>query len=169
MSARHDQILKWAWGRGGPKSSSRYKNLRLSYTCINFQALQTSLLNLLSNACTHTAEGSVTLGVTKCASANNKPQVEFSVTDTRCGVPLAHRERLFEPFASFQGSVGLGLHIVQKQAEALGGECGYYSNPDSGPTGSVFWIRAPYEPAAGTQPVKPQFGPDLPLPKPCGG
>lgn len=133
---------------------------------INFQALQTSLLNLLSNACTHTAEGSVTLSVTKCASANNKPQVQFRVTDTGCGVPVAHRERLFEPFVSFQGSVGLGLFIVQKQAEALGGECGYYPNLDSGTSsGSVFWIRVPYKP--GMQPVKPQSEPDL-TPEPCG-
>ena len=133
---------------------------------INFQALQTILLNLLSNACRHTAEGSVTLTVAQCAPANNKPQVQFSVTDTGCGVPVAHREQLFDPFVSFQGSVGLGLFIVEKQANALGGECGYYPNADSGSSGSVFWIRVPYEPEM--QSLPPQSEPSSPNYLPYG-
>jgi signal transduction histidine kinase len=81
------------------------------------------VLNLLSNAVKFTASGEVELTV-----RGSEASVEFVVRDTGPGVPLAERERIFEPFhqlpsesaAKSPGS-GLGLAIARELASLLGG------------------------------------------------
>jgi signal transduction histidine kinase/sensor domain CHASE-containing protein len=87
------------------------------------ERLHRIVLNLLSNAVKFTASGEVELTV-----RGSEASVEFVVRDTGPGVPLAERERIFEPFhqlpsesaAKSPGS-GLGLAIARELASLLGG------------------------------------------------
>jgi CheY-like chemotaxis protein/anti-sigma regulatory factor (Ser/Thr protein kinase) len=99
------------------------------------------LVNLLSNACKHTARGSITVQ----AVAGSAPgTVRVTVTDTGAGIDGDDIERLFRPYerGSAEGSpgVGLGLAIVKGTIEAMGGRAGAEPRPAGG---SVFWFELP--------------------------
>jgi signal transduction histidine kinase/sensor domain CHASE-containing protein len=87
------------------------------------ERLHRIVLNLLSNAVKFTESGEVELTV-----RGFEASVEFVVRDTGPGIPLAERERIFEPFhqlpsesaAKSPGS-GLGLAIARELASLLGG------------------------------------------------
>jgi signal transduction histidine kinase/sensor domain CHASE-containing protein len=87
------------------------------------ERLHRIVLNLLSNAVKFTESGEVELTVRGTETA-----VEFVVRDTGPGIPLAERERIFEPFhqlpsesaAKSPGS-GLGLAIARELTSLLGG------------------------------------------------
>ena len=76
------------------------------------------------------------------------PKVRIEGEDGGPGVPEDARERIFEEFTRHtrQGGVeagkssGLGLSIVRRVAEALGGSCGVES---AGERGSVFYLDLP--------------------------
>ncbi|MBT8047908.1 MAG: PAS domain S-box protein [Xanthomonadales bacterium] len=71
------------------------------------------------------------------------PDVLISVTDNGPGVPLKHRERLFESFFTTKPKgVGLGLSICKTIAGAHGGSL-KYSQPKEG--GSRFTLSLPLE------------------------
>jgi len=85
--------------------------------------LQRVLFNLIQNAIRHTpADGSVTV---RAESAGD--WIEFEVADTGAGLPVADRERLFEPFVRGAGNgerddgAGLGLALCRAIVEAHGG------------------------------------------------
>jgi two-component system OmpR family sensor kinase len=92
------------------------------------------LANLMSNAATHTPEGTtVTVAVT---TAEDPPAVRVSVTDTGAGIPDDLQPALFErfvrgDFARSNGgaSTGLGLAIVQAVTTAHGGTVSVTSRP----------------------------------------
>jgi signal transduction histidine kinase len=73
-------------------------------------SLERALTNLVQNAIQHGGrKGSITIGV-------EWPAV-ISVTDEGPGVPVADRERVFEPFHRLHArdrGVGLGLNLVQE-------------------------------------------------------
>ena len=83
--------------------------------------VQQILINLLTNACKHTAQGSITLTY----STTDEPGfVQFSVTDTGTGVPADQAEAIFERFTKlneFVQGTGLGLSICREIAEKMGG------------------------------------------------
>ncbi len=92
-------------------------------------ALARVLLNLATNACKFTAQGSVTVQSRSLAGG----RVEFRVRDTGRGVPPEVAARLFEAFHPRAGggaaggdqafsSAGLGLAICRKLVGAMGGE-----------------------------------------------
>ena len=92
------------------------------------------LINLLSNACRHTTEGTITI---RAAAANE--QMTVSVTDTGEGIPAENLPGLFERYlrggASKNGTVkgtGLGLYICKIIIEAHNGSISVFSIPDSG-------------------------------------
>ena len=85
--------------------------------------LRRALRNLLENARRY---GGDDVGVTLQALPGQR--VELRVCDRGPGVPLAQRERVFEPFyrlpghAEREGGVGLGLSLVRQIAEQHGGQ-----------------------------------------------
>ena len=70
----------------------------------------------------------------------------LAVLDRGPGVPVAHRERIFEPFfrlpghAEREGGVGLGLALVRQIVERHGGQVACTERPGGG---SVFSLRLP--------------------------
>ena len=102
------------------------------------------LLNLLSNACKFTHEGTVTLSG---AVEPDGASVVFRVTDTGIGMTAEQMGRLFQPFVQADasttrtyGGTGLGLVISRRFAELLGGDVTVESEPG---VGTTFSLRLP--------------------------
>ncbi|ATQ44711.1 response regulator [Caulobacter mirabilis] len=110
--------------------------------------LRQILLNFAGNAVKFTETGGVLLS----AEAAPRRRMRLTVRDTGPGVPAAARARIFEPFvhadpahgAAALGGAGLGLAIVRRLAEAMGGEVGVSDAPGGG---AEFWFEAPFEAA----------------------
>ena len=75
--------------------------------------------------------------------------LEFKVSDTGVGIPQEKLPLIFEMFRQLDSSstrryegVGVGLYIVKKFTELLGGNIDVQSEPDKG---STFTIRIPCE------------------------
>lgn len=65
------------------------------------------------------------------------------VEDNGVGIPREHQERIFQPFERLktkEPGTGIGLAIVRKAVERLGGRVGVDSEPG---TGSRFWFELP--------------------------
>jgi len=84
------------------------------------------LQNLINNAIKFTAQGSIDV------AARHRPEaeeVEFRVTDTGIGIPEENLTSIFEIFHQVDssetrnyGGVGIGLYIVKKYTDLLGGK-----------------------------------------------
>jgi two-component system phosphate regulon sensor histidine kinase PhoR len=115
--------------------------------------LSQALLNLAHNAVKYSHRG----GEIRLGWNPTETGVRFWVADDGVGIPLAHRERIFERFykvdrARARGdgsdrerdeggaSAGLGLAIVRHIGEAHGGSVGLDSTEG---VGSTFWIEVP--------------------------
>ena len=86
------------------------------------QRLKQVLINLLSNAGKFTPSGFIRLAI-KVNKEDNC--LEFSVTDTGCGIPAGKSERVFERFEKlneYSQGTGLGLSICKLIVENLGGK-----------------------------------------------
>ncbi len=90
--------------------------------------LRQIVLNLLSNACKFTEQGSVSLTVESEASEQSNG-VRFSVVDTGIGISKEQSENLFQDFSQADnsttrryGGTGLGLAISQRLCNLLGGQ-----------------------------------------------
>jgi signal transduction histidine kinase len=110
----------------------------------NAIALNRTLLNLATNALKFTEHGHVEIA----AEAVDATRVRFSVTDTGKGISHEAQARLFLPFRrragrshAFSGT-GLGLVIVRRLVEGMGGELRLESEPDVG-TRFHFTIATP--------------------------
>lgn len=71
--------------------------------------------------------------------------VVLSVTDNGLGIPPESQKRLFRVFERLENArdypgTGIGLAIVRRSVEWMGGECGVVSEPGKG---SRFWVRLP--------------------------
>jgi signal transduction histidine kinase len=106
--------------------------------------LRQCLLNLVSNACKFTENGTVSIRVSNLESEDC---VELSVSDTGIGVSPEQVAILFQPFtqadastARKYGGTGLGLAITKRLCEMLGGGISMASEPGQG---STFSIRLP--------------------------
>ncbi len=100
------------------------------------------LVNLLENAHKYSPRAQpVDIELARAGS-----MISISVADRGPGIPLAERERIFEPFYRPErstpdaGSAGLGLSIAQRLANAQGGTLSY---ADRAGGGSVFTLRLP--------------------------
>ena len=99
------------------------------------------LLNLTSNALKFVPPG--TKPHVKIAATTDDGIVRLTVTDNGVGVPKEYHERIFRVFERLQGSsrfpgTGVGLAIVARAAERLGGRAGVESEPGRG---STFWVE----------------------------
>jgi PAS domain S-box-containing protein len=125
------------------------------------------LLNLVSNACKFTTEGTVTVRADRELGTDGE-FIRFAVRDTGSGMTPEQCVKLFQRFYQVddstkrkQGGTGLGLAITKMLAELMGGEIGVTSEPG---VGSEFFIRVPVNPQHAA--AKPVRTPDLPKPPP---
>lgn len=90
--------------------------------------IRSIVLNLALNAIKFTAAGSVVVAVREVDSGGRTSWLELTVRDRATGVDPALMSRAFEPFVQLSGSstrpsrgLGLGLALVRRNVEALGG------------------------------------------------
>jgi PAS domain S-box-containing protein len=102
--------------------------------------LMQMLLNLLSNACKFTREGTITFSVTR-EGADGDGRVVFRVRDTGIGMTEEQMGKLFQAFsqaeastASRYGGTGLGLAITKRFSRLMDGDVVVESAPGAGST-----------------------------------
>lgn len=104
-------------------------------------ALQQAVENLLSNACKYVTTG--TAPVIHIRAEVGEGWRRLWVVDAGIGVSPEHYDRIFKPFERLHGvesypGTGIGLAIVRRSIERMGGRCGV--EPAHG-GGSAFWIE----------------------------
>lgn len=107
------------------------------------------LRNLVENALKHhdRQQGTITLAA-KAADGF----VDFAVGDDGPGIPDTWQSAIFEPFTTVDDrdqpeSSGIGLALVKKTVETIGGRISVSSQPDV-KRGTTFNVRWPYQEAA---------------------
>lgn len=96
------------------------------------------LINLLTNAIKHTAEGTIRFGYILTAT-----DIEFYISDTGAGIPEEKLEQIFSRFVQLKGAkqgIGLGLAICKGLVTKLGGDIWATSKEGEG---STFSFRLP--------------------------
>jgi signal transduction histidine kinase len=108
--------------------------------------LQHVLVNLITNAIKYTDKGNILLAY-KAIYFQRKLGIEISIEDTGRGMSEEFQQRLFQEFSREEDldekdpqGTGLGLVIVKRMIEKLGGEIDFESQKN---TGSKFFIRLP--------------------------
>lgn len=108
--------------------------------------LEQLLRNILSNACRHTAAGSITLKVSLFNDElDGEQMLRIRVDDTGSGIPMEKRDELFKPFKKLHDStqgLGMGLAICKQIAKMLDGHI-YLDH--SYTEGSSFVFEMPFE------------------------
>jgi signal transduction histidine kinase len=108
--------------------------------------LRRMLENLVGNALKFTQQGTVMITVRYLAG---KQRLEFKISDTGVGIPEENIPKIFDKFRQGErhsgmehGGVGLGLYIVKKYLDLLGGNIEVHSRVGEGTT-FIFQIPAP--------------------------
>lgn len=91
--------------------------------------LKRILLNLLSNAVKFTKQGKISLKIDLISLSNTHAQIGVQITDTGIGIATDKLNKIFDRFyrvhpsymAEYTG-YGLGLYLVKKATESLGGK-----------------------------------------------
>jgi two-component system sensor histidine kinase/response regulator len=106
--------------------------------------LRQIIMNLIGNAIKFTHEGHVVVDATGSVDERGRLTLRIAVTDTGIGIPPDRLDRLFKSFSQIDSSTtrhyggsGLGLSIVKRLAELMGGVAGVHSEPGRG---SCFWV-----------------------------
>ncbi|WP_173980747.1 hybrid sensor histidine kinase/response regulator, partial [Magnetospirillum sp. UT-4] len=127
--------------------------------------LRQVLLNLVGNALKFTAAGQVTLSVWSDPAEAGRARLTFQVADTGIGIPDHALATIFQPFTQVDASIsrrfggaGLGLAIVRRLVEGMGGTVSVDSRPGEG---SRFTVRLELAVAA---PAGAGDGADDPMP-----
>jgi CheY-like chemotaxis protein len=104
------------------------------------------LFNLISNAAKFTHEGTITLDVAALGDGPSR-RILMRVRDTGIGIPANKLDHIFEEFAQADdsttrnyGGTGLGLGLVRRFAEMMGGSISVDSVEGEG---STFTIELP--------------------------
>ena len=123
-------------------------DVRISKTDLQISTVSTPLehvlLNLISNARQHSHEdrGTVQIAVTEL----NPEWVEFTVSDNGPGIEPRHRDQVWEIFRTLaprdtKDTSGVGLAIVKKTVEAVGGQVVVTDSELGGVTFGFTWPR----------------------------
>ncbi|MEZ5477153.1 MAG: ATP-binding protein [Thiolinea sp.] len=116
--------------------------------------LEKMLMNLAENALKFTVSGEIHFSceMLEMEQANHTVTLRFEVRDTGVGISAAQIEEIFKPFTHYQEpnpgaaavpdnpNSGLGLSIVRKLADMMGGHLDVESAPG---LGSRFWFDVP--------------------------
>ena len=107
--------------------------------------LEQVVSNLLSNALKYGAGHPIVITI-----ARSDDRARLGVSDQGIGIPAPEHGRIFERFeravsARHYGGLGLGLYIVRRIVDALGGSITVESAPGAGAT---FTVELPLEPGA---------------------
>ena len=124
-------------GFRGPQAIIEVKR-PLMAVLANEAALTQCLSNLISNAIKFVEPNKVAKVVIWTELVGE--HVRINVRDNGIGIPARHQERIFGIFQrlsrAYEGT-GIGLSIVRKAAERMGGQVGLCSEPGKG---STFWL-----------------------------
>ena len=120
----------------------------------DYTKLKQSLINLISNACKFTRDGTVSLGIER-----GNGSIAFRVADTGIGMTEEQIGRLFQAFAQADasttrefGGTGLGLAITRSFCQLLGGDVRVESVAGEG---STFIITLPLNDGSDDEAVAP--------------
>ncbi|HZU38763.1 MAG TPA: ATP-binding protein [Gemmataceae bacterium] len=123
--------------QGGVAVAEQYPpDLPKLYTDRN--KLKRVFLNLLVNARQAMPEGG---RVTIQARPTNDGYLVVEIRDNGCGIPEPEQAQVFQPFFTTKSDgLGLGLPVVKRTVEDLGGQVSFESKPD---VGTVFRLLLP--------------------------
>ena len=147
----------------GLQLQSHWRTTPHSYLGDHNRVLQ-MLSNLVSNAVKFTSQGSIMVEAREVEHQNGSATLEFSVTDSGCGIAADKQALLFQQFSQTDNSItrdyggsGLGLSIVSGLAHAMGGAVGVQSEAGHG---ARFWFRIPAPICSSTPGVAQIAAPD---------
>jgi CheY-like chemotaxis protein/two-component sensor histidine kinase len=111
--------------------------------------LRQILVNLIGNAVKFTKHGHIEVKIICINDAENHVNLRIEINDTGIGIKEEAISDLFKPFVQADGSTtrkygssGLGLSIVQRLSELMGGSTGVESEYGHG---SCFWVELQLE------------------------
>ena len=111
------------------------------------EALGKCVENLVSNAMKYSGESRWVALRAVCTTRQGLPEVQISVEDKGIGISAADLPHIFEPFYRSESvrdgqvrGVGLGLYLVKRMMEAMGGHVSVSSKLNKG---SVFTLHFP--------------------------
>lgn len=115
----------------------------LDNVCAHPTCLGQCISNLLENAVKFVPSGA--LAVVTIRTENSRGRVRIWIEDNGIGIDPSFHNRMFKLFERAHGSqdyegTGIGLAIVKKGVERMGGSVGFQSKPGKG---SQFWIELP--------------------------
>jgi len=123
----------------GIKLTMNFNQEENIYVQADHQRLNQVLLNIVNNAVKYNRQnGDISISI----SLPRRNVVRISVSDTGPGIPEEFAHKLFTPFERLNAEpnsegTGLGLALSKGLLNAMGGELGYFNNPDGGAT---FWF-----------------------------
>ncbi|RIJ43057.1 hybrid sensor histidine kinase/response regulator [Pontibacter oryzae] len=139
LCAFSGEVVEEMQGNLKPGQQISYQHGSNLYTVnLDKQLLKNILLNLLSNGSKYSEEGKTIYLRTGLANG----MATLTVQDEGIGIPKADQAHLFTPFfraknaTNIQGT-GLGLNIVKKYVEVMGGQLTYQSEVGQGTTFTI--------------------------------
>lgn len=128
------------------------------------------IFNLIGNAIKFTDQGSVDARLV-VQEHGDQASMELQVTDTGLGIAPTDQARIFEPFTQVdladrdaRGGSGLGLSIVRRLMDAMGGTIQVKSTPGEGSTFTARWSHLRFAPkTASPVPVSGELNDLAPL------
>lgn len=122
-----------------PGQTFEHRHAGSAQVHLDCNLMKNILINLISNAIKYSPENKPILVESKTGNG----RLKISVQDQGMGIPEADQKHLFDRFfrasnaANSTQGTGLGLYIVQRYAEMMGGTVGFTSSVESG---STFWV-----------------------------
>lgn len=112
---------------------------------IDLRRVHQCLMHLVSNAAKFTKNGAIHVSGAR-TSADGRVRLSFTVTDTGIGIGAAQQARIFDPFEQADGDAdrrfegtGLGLTLVRRLAQLMGGGVSVESTPGKG-SAFTLWV-----------------------------